>query len=168
MKSKVESRRSAIHGNGVFAIAPIKKGEEIIEYTGKLITHKKADALYSTEVETGHTFLFILNDKWVIDGNVDGNVGRWINTGCVPNAEAFVHADENGDKRKDRVVIEALHDIQAGEEIIYDYGIKLETGPDSAEIEAWACRCGAPNCKGTMLKWKGEEAVPTAEEHLAA
>ncbi len=167
MKSKVETRRSAIHGNGVFAVAPIKKGEEIIEYMGKLITHEEADDRYSTDVETGHTFLFILNEEWVIDANVDGNDARWINTGCEPNAEALVHEDEDGDKRKDRVLIEALHDIQAGEEIIYAYGIELEADPDSEELKAWACRCGAPKCKGTMLTWK-DEGIATTEEHIAA
>lgn len=154
MKLKVETRRSKIHGNGVFAIAPIKKGEPIMAYKGKLISHAEADTRYSTEMETGHTFLFILNKEWVIDANVDGNDARWINTGCDPNAEAFVHEHKSKDRRKDKVIIEAKRNIAAGEEIIYDYGIRLSVPPSASEQKAWTCRCGSPKCRGTMLRWR--------------
>src|SRR5574337_707151 len=46
MSRRFVARRSPIHGNGVFATAPIGKGEEIIEYRGKLMTHAHADDLY--------------------------------------------------------------------------------------------------------------------------
>jgi SET domain-containing protein len=45
MSRRFVARRSPIHGNGVFATAPIGKGEEIIEYKGKLISHDEADDL---------------------------------------------------------------------------------------------------------------------------
>lgn len=154
MKIKVETRKSKIHGNGVFAIADIKKGEPIMEYKGKLITHQESDDLYSADMETGHTFIFILNDEWVIDANVDGNDARWINTGCEPNGEAFVHDHKGKDRRKDKVIIEAKRNIKKGEEITYDYGIVISAPPTKAELKAWVCRCGSPKCKGTMLKWK--------------
>lgn len=154
MKSKVIMRRSKIHGNGVFAIADIKKGEPIMEYKGKLITHEEADERHSVDLETGHTFLFILNDDWVIDANQDANDARWINTGCEPNGVAFVHTAKGKDRTKDKVIIEAKRNIKAGEEITYDYGIKLDEPPTKAELKAWACHCGSPKCKGTMLKWK--------------
>jgi len=154
MKQKVEVRGSRIHGRGVFATADIKKGEPIIEYTGKLITHAESDERYSTDMESGHTFLFILNDEWVIDGNREANDARWINTGCSPNAVAFVHEHKGKDRRKDKVIIEARRAIAKGEEITYDYGIRLDAPPTKAELEAWTCRCGSPKCKGTMLKWR--------------
>lgn len=153
-KQKIETRRSRIHGNGVFAISDIRKGAPIMEYKGKLISHEQADTRYATDLETGHTFLFILNKEWVIDANVDGNDARWINTGCEPNAEAFVHEHKGKDRRKDKVIIEARRNIKAGEEITYDYGIMLDHVPTAEERKAWACRCGSPKCRGTMLKWK--------------
>lgn len=153
-KLKVEPRRSKIHGNGVFAIAPIRKGERIMEYVGKLISHEESDRLYAGELETGHTFLFILNKKWVIDANQEGNDARWINTSCEPNALALVHEHKGKDRTKDRVFIEALRAIKPGEEITYDYGIELDEPPTKAELAAWTCRCGSPKCKGTMLKWR--------------
>jgi SET domain-containing protein len=169
MKVKVEMRRSKIHGNGVFAITDIKKGEPIMEYKGRLISHEEADERYATDLETGHTFLFILNKEWVIDAGRDGNDARWINTGCEPNGEAFVHEHKGKDRRKDKVIIEARRDIKAGEEITYDYGIKLGHPPTQAELEAWTCRCGSPKCRGTMLKWrKPRKAVPKARTRQAA
>src|SRR5699024_9325524 len=70
-KHKIEARLSPIHGNGVFAIEPIKKGERIVRYKGKLRTHAEVDEEYGDEDENGHTFLFTLNDDYVIDANVD-------------------------------------------------------------------------------------------------
>lgn len=39
MPRKIVARKSAIHGNGVFALLPIAKGERVIEYKGKRRTH---------------------------------------------------------------------------------------------------------------------------------
>jgi SET domain-containing protein len=58
------------------------------------------------------------------------------------------------DRRLDRVEIESLRTLRPGEELTYDYGITLSV-PHTAKMKAlWACRCGAPNCSGTMLKPK--------------
>ncbi|MBP8823110.1 MAG: SET domain-containing protein-lysine N-methyltransferase [Flavobacteriales bacterium] len=151
MASKIIKRNSKIHGQGVFATAAIKKGEDVVQYKGKLRTHAEVDDEYGGQ-DTGHTFLFILNDTYVIDANSGGNVARWINHGCAPNCKAFVIGDESGDPRKDKVVIEALRGIAAGEELTYDYDIHIEEPITAEERRLWACRCGAPNCTGTMLK----------------
>ena len=90
MPRKVAARKSRIHGNGVFALAPIAKGERIIEYKGKRRTHEEVDNEASGDVESGHTFLFTLNDEYVIDANHGGNSARWINTSCDPNCEAVL------------------------------------------------------------------------------
>lgn len=151
MPSKIVQRNSKIHGQGVFAKAPISAGEEVVEYKGKLRTHDEVDDEYGGQ-DNGHTFLFILNEEFVIDANVGGNVARWINHGCAPNCKAYVIGDESGDPRKDKVMIEALRDITAGEELTYDYDIHIEGPITAQERKLWACRCGAPNCTGTMLK----------------
>ncbi|MCO6483684.1 MAG: SET domain-containing protein-lysine N-methyltransferase [Flavobacteriales bacterium] len=151
MPSKIIRRNSKIHGQGVFATAPIKAGEEIVEYKGKLRSHADVDEEYGGD-DTGHTFLFILNEHYVIDANIGGNTARWINHSCAPNCKAYVIGDESDDPRKDRVVIEALRDIRAGEELTYDYDIQVEGPITKEERKLWACHCGAPNCTGTMLK----------------
>lgn len=154
MPRKIEARRSAIHGNGVFATAPIQQGERVIRYKGLLRTHVEVDRIYADDLDSGHTFLFTLNDKYVIDANVDGNDARWLNHSCDPNCEATWLEHDSGKKRKDRIYIEAMRDIAAGEELTYNYGIVLGE-PHTARLKKlWACRCGSANCTGTLLQPK--------------
>ncbi|KAB8318424.1 SET domain-containing protein-lysine N-methyltransferase [Tolypothrix campylonemoides VB511288] len=154
MPRKIVARRSAIHGNGVFAVLPIRKGERIIEYKGRLVTHAEADAGDTGDADSGHTFLFTLNDEYVLDANAQGNTARWINHSCAPNCEAVLEENEAGDRRRDRVFIEARRSIKPGEELTYDYGITLAE-PHTARLKKiWECRCGSKNCTGTMLKPK--------------
>ncbi|MEZ5462554.1 SET domain-containing protein [Dokdonella sp.] len=158
MPRKFKQRRSPIHGNGVFATADIPAGTELVEYKGRLLTHAQADRLYDGTTDTGHTFLFTLNDRYVIDANEDGNVARWINHSCAPNCQALVEEDEKGRRRKDRVLIETLRDIEAGEELTYDYGIDLGERLTPRLKKIWECRCGHADCIGTMLKPKSRPA----------
>ena len=153
---KIAKRRSKIHGNGVIATARIRKGEDIVEYKGRIISHDEADEQYYGDVGSGHTFLFTLNEEWIVDANVRGNVAKWINTGCDPNAVAFIHSEKkkNPDPKKDRVIIEALRVIEPGEEIIYDYGFAFDVPYTKKLLKIWECRCGSPKCTGSMLKLK--------------
>jgi SET domain-containing protein len=140
----VETRRSRIHGHGVYAIAPIKKGTRILEYLGERISHAEADRRYELKGEDdGHTFLFIASKRTVIDAGVNGNEARFINHSCDPNCETVI---ENG-----RVFIDAIRDIRPGEELSYDYQLTWESTDDPAELALYACRCGAKKCRGTML-----------------
>jgi SET domain-containing protein len=154
MPAKITTRRSTIHGNGMFATAPLKKGERLIQYKGRHRTHKAVDRIYADEVETGHTFLFTLNDTYVIDANEDGNAARWINHSCDPNCEAVLEEDEGDDRRKDKVFIEAMREIAPGEELSYNYGIRLDEKHTKELKKIWECRCGSPKCTGTMLQPK--------------
>ena len=153
MPRKIVARKSAIHGNGVFAQLPIAKGERVIEYKGERRTHAEVDAGDTGAADSGHTFLFTLNDDYVIDANHGGNSARWINHSCKPNCEAVLEENE-ADPRKSKVFIEARRAIRPGEELTYDYGITLDE-PHTARLKKiWACRCGSKNCTGTMLKPK--------------
>ncbi|EQD76492.1 nuclear protein SET, partial [mine drainage metagenome] len=46
MPARFQVRRSAIHGNGVFARRALAGGSRVLEYKGRLITHAEANALY--------------------------------------------------------------------------------------------------------------------------
>lgn len=153
MPKKIVTRRSAIHGNGVFAARAFAQGERILEYKGRRRTHAEVDAGDSGDIESGHTFLFTLDDAWVIDANFEGNAARWINHGCAPNCEAVL-VENPDDPKKSRVFIEAIRAIQPGEELTYDYGITLSVRHTRRLKNIWACRCGAKDCTGTMLKPK--------------
>lgn len=159
MTRRIKQRRSPIHGNGVFATVDIPAETEVIEYRGRLLTHAQADKAYGGTTESGHTFLFTLNDRYVIDANVDGNVARWINHSCAPNCRAVLHEDVGGKPRGDRVVIETVRSVKSGEELTYDYGITLSERLTPRLKHIWACRCGVSRCIGTMLRPKRKPAV---------
>ena len=153
MPRKIATRKSTIHGNGMFATLAIAKGDRLIEYKGRRRSHEEVDADDSGDIESGHTFLFTLNEDWVIDANFEGNAARWINHSCKPNCEAVLVEDED-DPRRSRVFIESIRAIKPGEELTYDYGIRLAERHTPRLKKIWACHCGAKRCTGTMLKPK--------------
>ena len=139
-----EVRQSAVHGMGAFALRRIRKGTRIVEYLGERVSHGEADRRYETkDANDAHTFLFIVDSKTVIDAGVDGNEARFLNHSCSPNCESVI---ENR-----RVYIEAIRTIEPGEEMTYDYQIQREEDDPPGIEEVFACHCGFPQCRGTML-----------------
>lgn len=125
-------RRSQIHADGVCTTQPIKRRTIVTEYTGPRLTHAEADAIYE---HSPRTYLFGLGDgERVVDG--DG-IAAFINHSCDPNCES----DEIGGK----VVIRAIRNIKAGEELAYDYCLYDGDLDDLA-----LCHCAAKNCRGSM------------------
>ncbi len=140
---RIVVRRSRIHGRGVFAKRRIRAGSRIIEYTGERIDDAEVEARYGHEGEHGHTMLFGVDDATTIDASRRGSAARYINHSCAGNCQTIL---EDG-----RIYIEALKNVQPGVELTYDYRLE-RPGPLSAEARAaYACRCGAPNCRGTLL-----------------
>lgn len=141
---RVQVRRSTVHGRGVFATRALAEGEQIIEYKGEVIDWEEAMRRHPHDpTDPNHTFYFHLDNGEVIDGAVRGNSARWINHACAPNCEA---QEDDG-----RIFIHALRDIAAGEELFFDYRLILD-GRHTAKVKKeYACRCGAPSCRGTML-----------------
>jgi len=137
-------KRSRIHGRGVYAARRIRSGTRIIEYIGDRISHEVADARYEMKAEDdGHTFLFVVDDDLCIDAGVGGNAARYINHKCDANCETLIEGR--------RVFIEATRTIEPGEELGYDYQLTWESSDDPDELKLYECRCGAANCRGTML-----------------
>ena len=141
---RIQVRLSGVHGKGVFALAPLARGEVIIEYKGEVITWQEALRRHPHDPkDPDHTFYFHVDDKHVIDAKVGGNAARWINHACQPNCEA--------DEVDGRVFIKALRAVRPGEELFYDYGLILDDRHTAKVKKQFACRCGARKCRGTML-----------------
>jgi len=141
---RIQVRKSGVHGKGVFALQPIAAGTRLIEYVGDVITWPEALRRHPHDpLQPNHTFYFHLDDKHVIDANVGGNASRWINHSCDPNCEA---QDIDG-----RVFIDALRDLQPGEELSYDYGLVIDERYTPKLKKDYECRCGSPHCRRTML-----------------
>ncbi len=148
----VEVRNSEVHGRGVFAVADIKKGTRIFEYLGDRVSHDTADKRYEDHDENdNHTFLFIVDRNTVIDAAVNGSDARFINHHCDGNCTSVI---ENR-----RVFIDAVRSIAPGEELGYDYEIGRDKDDPPNVDEIYACRCGSPQCRGTML-WPAKKPAP--------
>ena len=140
-------RQSGIQGKGAFATRKIRKGQRIIEYAGERISNDEADNRYDeSAMRRHHTFLFTVTPRIVVDGAVNGNESIYINHSCDPNCEAVIE-----DRR---IFIAAVRTIQPGEELVYDYQYE-RTGESDEEMEKfYKCLCGAPNCRGSIMKAK--------------
>ena len=141
---RIQTRRSGVHGKGVFALADLAEGETIIEYVGEVITWREALRRHPHDPkDPNHTFYFHIDEKHVIDAKHGGNSSRWINHACKPNCEA--------DEDAGRVFIKALRNIQAGEELFYDYGLIIDAKYTKKLLAEYPCWCGAKKCRGTLL-----------------
>ena len=97
-------------GLGLFATAPVAKGEFIVEYKGRRISTARAQRLEAA----GSRYMFELDERWTIDGSSRRNVARYANHSCRPNSES--------DVVKGKVILRAIRKIMPGDEITYDYG----------------------------------------------
>ena len=152
-----EVRDSKIHGSGVYACKPIPSGERVIEYLGDKIdkeeSERRANAQMELAEKTGDAavYIFTLNKKWDIDGNVPWNTARLLNHSCDPNCEAWIEEKQ--------IFLYALRDIEKGEELTFDYGFDIENYEDHP------CLCGSDNCVGYIVN---REQWPELKKLLAA
>lgn len=141
---RVQVRRSGVHGKGLFVLKPVAADDRLIEYKGQTITWKEAQRRHPHDPEQpNHTFFFHLDDKHVVDGGVGGNASRWINHSCEPNCRA--------EEIDGRIFIHAARDLQPGEELFYDYSLIIDERYTPALKKEYACYCGSPACRGTLL-----------------
>jgi hypothetical protein len=138
-----EIRHSGIHNKGLFARVDIPAGTRIIEYLGERITKAESQRRANAWEEKARTsgdglvYIFEINKRYDIDGNVPYNDARLINHACETNCEA-----ENA---RGRIWIIAKRDIKAGEELFYDYGYDIE------HFFEHPCHCGFKNCAGFIV-----------------
>lgn len=139
--------KSAIHGWGAFARVPHSKGQMVIEYIGDLVRPSVADsrerAMYDSLVGAG-TYVFRLNAQECVDATRAGNLAHLLNHSCNPNCYSRTVQVWHEPKKRavDRVVIFALRDIAAWEELTYDYRFLGE--------EVLRCACGTRSCRGMV------------------
>tara|TARA_B100001248_G_scaffold262737_1_gene262019 strand:- start:21171 stop:21755 length:585 start_codon:yes stop_codon:yes gene_type:complete len=155
---KIQS--SDIHKRGVFSTAFIPKGTKILEYVGEKITKAESDRRALEREEKGRkngsglVYIFELNQRYDIDGNVSYNHAKYINHSCEPNAEA--------ECIRGHIWIIATRDIEPGEELSYDYGYDMD------EFLDHPCLCGSDSCIGYIvrkdLRWRVKKFLKKKED----
>lgn len=129
LSPKAAARLKTHREYGVYAVAPIQKGEMIAMWGGEVVTQKTFETLperlrrLSIQVEEA-LFLVALNE-----GPSD-----YVNHSCEPNGGL-----------SGQIELVALRDIAVGEEITFDYAMS-----DGSDYDEFECECGAPACRGTV------------------
>ena len=173
-KKQLRFGRSKIHEWGLFAREPIAADEMVIEYVGQTIRQTVADEREHRyeKIGIGSSYLFRIDDNYIIDATKCGNLARFINHSCsvscglsivyillftksaisYRNINYFLfycylqpncYAKIISLESQKKIVIYSKYDIQVNEEITYDYKFPIE----DVKIP---CHCGAQQCRGTL------------------
>lgn len=126
-------KESGIHRLGGFAKKRIRTGTKIIEYVGDKLSKSESHERLSAY----NAYVFVLDDEFDLDGDVDWNPAKYLNHSCSPNCES--------DIIDGRVWIVATRLIQAHEELTYNYGFDLD------EYKDYPCHCGSADCIGYIV-----------------
>ena len=134
----------------------IKKGDFITEYVGEVISVEKFENRASrTYQKSLHHYCMNLGERKIIDATWMGNIGRFINHSCDPNACTETWLVDG----RLRVGIFAIRDIKMGEEITYNYHFTIYD-----ETEQQTCKCGAKTCTGFIGKKQSDSSSGSEEE----
>ena len=125
-------------GRGLYATKDIKEGNKIMNYIGNIITKKQTEVSEKFD-NTKPIYLFNLNSRYDLDGDVSWNTARLINHSCSNNC------DYEGKDLKLWVI--AIKDIIKGEELTCDYGFSYD-----ADYKQFPCKCGSINCVGYIVR----------------
>jgi SET domain-containing protein len=129
LSHKAAVKQSPIHGKGLFAIRPIKKGEIVAVKGGYIFD---GGTLRKTQRSVGPAEIQIADDLYIGLYSRTQKKGGMIfsNHSCDPTIGV-----------KGQIVFVALRDIKIGEELTHDWAT---TDDDTYKTK---CRCGAATCR---------------------
>ena len=78
---KIKKSNIYRNGRGLYATKNIKEGTKIIDYIGHVITRKQSDENPKFD-NNKPIYLFNLNNRYDLDGDVSWNTARLINHSC--------------------------------------------------------------------------------------
>lgn len=136
MHSSLEVKANGTFGLGIFAVAPIPKGECLTIFGGYIISLKEEERLPEDIVDYGHQ----ISDSHVIGINREKDIQPvdHYNHSCEPNA-GF----------RGQIVLESMRPIEIGEQVTFDYAMTLAEAPGIKPYEL-DCQCGNRSCRGKV------------------
>ena len=114
-------------GRGLFARERVRAGETLVVWGGEVAT---AEMLQWMSEEKHRLAVQIEENLYLVTGNE--GPADWINHSCDPNTGLI-----------GQIVLVALRDIRAGEEICFDYATT-----DGSSYDEFECGCGSRRCRG--------------------
>jgi SET domain-containing protein len=128
----VKGQPSPIQGRGLIAVAPVAKDEIVAIKGGHIVDtptlHSLPEKLRNTDVQIADGFHLVA----LADAEYEP-VMLFLNHSCAPNV-GFAG----------NVVLVAMRDVAAGEELTTDYALF-----DNCD-DVMACGCGTASCRGTI------------------
>lgn len=131
----IDRSAGGMKGIGTFALRNFTKGEVLAVFGGNVITY---EGLEECSAERKSNCIQITETLYLVPTSV--GPGDHINHSCSPNAG--IHG---------QIVLVAMRDIQADEEICYDYAMT-----DTSDYDEFECLCNTSDCRKriTGSDWK--------------
>ena len=136
---KAQMRVTPGKGSGSFAISKISKGEIVASFGGNVINQTDLTNYSADRVSRS---LQLNSDTYLLSGDVPEE-GDMINHSCEPNCGMAGTSS-----------VQAISDIEIGEELSFDYAMS-----DSSQYDEFKCACGKDKCreKITGLDWQKKD-----------
>ena len=132
LSPKTGVRESPIHGHGLFATAPIAKGEVVAVKGGHIINREQ---LHELTPKLGPVEIQIGDDLFIAPVTQEEREASMLYSNHSCDANLGVRGE---------ITFVALRDIAAGEELTHDWCI---TDDDDYSVQ---CNCGSPRCRRTL------------------
>lgn len=138
MNPKLEVRNAGGGGKGVFAQAPVHTGEKLMLFSGRIVTVQDEIGDWGIQIDDD----FVIGGKSSDDDKLED--ADFFNHGCNPNAGI-----------KGQILLVAMKDIAADEEVVFDYAMCLYKSENGIDYR-FQCNCGSENCRSfiTNEDWR--------------
>lgn len=140
-------------GFGLITKKMINKGQFICEYAGEIISIDEARRRFEiNKNDSSMNYVLVVSEHigeqiivTCIDPKYFGNIGRYCNHSCQPNANLVPVRVESVIPR---LCLFASRDIESGEEITFNYASGVVNSVH--QLSDKPCLCGSSNCLGYL------------------